>query len=117
MNRIIFITSLSLSDLYNNKLNRSVEDNYKNVIASTSFFDSSISIDGLVKVLSERYLETNDIYIINVSWLNSSNLSVGNRIFEYKNIYGLDFKINYLAMAYTTFFNCIKNISALRSIF
>jgi hypothetical protein len=40
MNSLIFFTSLSLSDLYkdNDKLNRSVEDKYKNVIASTSFY-------------------------------------------------------------------------------
>jgi hypothetical protein len=115
MNSIKFFTSLSLSDLYKDKLIRSVEDKYKNVIASTSFYVDDLSFDEMVNVLSERYVDSNDIYVLNVSWLDSDNLGVFNKTYERKNAYGINFKLFYLAMGYKTFFNLIKNISDCRS--
>jgi hypothetical protein len=117
MNNIIFITSLTLSDLYDNdvKLNRGVKCKYKNVIASTSLFLLDLSIDTLVGVLSERYIDSNDIYIINVSWLDSDKLFVVPRTYSCKNVYGIEFKVIYIAMGYTAFFKYIKEISICRS--
>jgi len=117
MNNIIFITSLSLSDLYNNdnKLNRGIEGNYKNVIASTSFFMLDLSIDYIVEELSSRYLECEDIYIINVSWLDSITDNLGTRKYECKNVYGIGFKLFYITMGFRAFFNQINNISLCRS--
>jgi hypothetical protein len=115
MNNIIFITSLTFSDLYDNdvKFNRGVK--YKNVIASTSFFSAGLYIDEMVEKLSAKYIYSYDIFIINVSWLNTYKIGVVPKTYNCKNVFGTEFKVNYIAMGYTTFFKYIKKISICRS--
>ena len=111
MDNIVFITSLSLKDLFDDKLE------IKNVIVSSVLcLDFSLSLGDIRDRLSfEAYYD--DLYIITVSWLKTVSLSndIEEEVLKYKNILGTELKIIHIKMSYVSFFLNIKSLLEYRS--
>ena len=76
---------MQISKLVSNELNE-----YKNIIYSSVLYIGNINFDYIIKIL-EIKTYSNDLYIINVSWVRTIDLTEGKEV----NIIGIPFKNMY----------------------
>nr|QWO71375.1 RNA polymerase [Calocybe gangraenosa] len=116
IDQFMFITSLSLSNLNKFTSGISNENDSKNIIYSSIFNLGAINYENIIKNLESKTY-ANDLYIINVSWVQTISLSDEIDIKEknFINILGMDYKIFIITMSYHKFFNNLNLLFDYRS--